>query len=237
VAVLALTDATVWIGGYDWTTDTNDVSLDVTCEELLATTFGSGGTKSRVAGLRDVEASVKGFWQSTPDAEAYGKLGTSNLPITIADAASEGSVAYFAQVAPVKYASFGSIGELTPFSLDAKGTGAHGVVRGQVALAKTTVTTTGAKGSAVQLGAVSAAQWLYAVVHCFTAGTTVTVKVQSDDNAGFTTPTDRITLSAITTVGGTWVTRLAGPVADTYYRFNVSAVTGSFSLAGAIGIG
>lgn len=237
MANLALTDATVWMGGYDWTTDTNDVTMTVSCEELECTTFGSGGTKARVAGLKDVEASVNGFWQSTPDAEAAARLGTANLPITVSDTAAEGSIAYFAQVGEFKYSAFGSIGELTPFTLDARGTGPYGAIRGKAALAKTTITTTGAKGTAVQLGAVGSTQYLYAVVHCFSAGTTVTAKIQSDDNAGFTSATDRITLSAITATGGTWVARLAGPITDTYFRFNVSAITGSFSLAGAIGIG
>ena len=110
------------------------------------------------------------------------------------------------------------------------------MARGKLTLSATNVTTTGAKGTGVLLGAVGATQYLYATVHCLTAGTTVTIKIQSDDNAGFTSPTDRITLSAITATGGTWVTRLAGSITDTYYRFNVTAVTGTFTLAGAIGI-
>lgn len=237
MATLALTDATVWIGGYDWTTDTNEAGLSISCAELDATTFGSAGTHARIAGLRDVELSLKGFWSSTADAEAFPPLGTANEVLTVADSLAEGSTAYFAQVGKFKYSEFGKVGDLVPFSLDGMNTGPYGAVRGMTTLKKTTVASTGAKGTAVQLGAVGASQYLYASVHCFSAGTTVSIKIESDDNSGFTSPTDRIALSAITGTGGTWVTRLAGSITDTYYRLNVTAITGSFSLAAAIGIG
>jgi hypothetical protein len=70
----------------------------------------------------------------------------------------------------------------------------------------------------------------------FSAGTTITVQVQSDDNAGMSSPTTVATIGPITVVGGTWMTPIAGPITDTYYRMNVSAITGTFSVAGAIGI-
>jgi hypothetical protein len=117
------------------------------------------------------------------------------------------------------------------------GTNGVGVVRGGVAKAKGNVSSTGATGSVQQLGDVAANEFLYATLHVFSAGTTITVQVQSDDNSGFSSPTTRATFSGVTTAGGNWVTRVAGAITDTYWRFNVSAVTGTFSIAGAIGIG
>lgn len=237
MTTLALTDATVWVDDYDWTGDSNDVGLNVSVAELDGTPFGAGGFHVRYAGLKDVDFSLKGFWSSTADAHGVPNLGTANQAVTVSDGDAEGSIAYFAQLGAFRYQPFGKIGDLVPFMLDAKNTGPYGAIRGMTTLKKTTVTTTGAKGTGVQLGAVGSTSYLYAVVHCFTAGTTATVKIQSDDNSGFTSATDVATLPAITTAGATWMTRVAGPITDTYFRVNVDAITGSFSLAAAIGIG
>ena len=86
----------------------------------------------------------------------------------------------------------------------------------------------------MNLGAVGASEALYAAFHVISSGTTITVALQSDDNAGFSSPTVRATLGPITTAGATWV-RVAGPFTDTYYRFVVTAITGSHIVAGAIG--
>ena len=122
------------------------------------------------------------------------------------------------------------------FELASKGSSIYGAVGGVLSVAKQTVSTTGAKGTAVEIGAISAAQFLYATLHVFSAGTTITVIIESDDNGSFTSATTRATLGPVTARGGTWLTRVAGPVTDTFWRMNVSAVTGSFVVAGAIGI-
>jgi hypothetical protein len=91
-------------------------------------------------------------------------------------------------------------------------------------------------GTGYQLGAVAATQYLYGALHIFTAGTTITVVLESDDNAGFSSATTRATLGPLTTTGGTWATRVAGAITDDYYRFRVTAITGTFSVAGSAGI-
>lgn len=237
MATFTLDDATIWVAGHDFTTNLNQVSLSVSATELDSTTFGGGGFRSRIAGLRSVQAQLAGFWDSPPDTAAFDNLGTADRVTTIAPESAETAPAYLFQAGTFTYQPFGQIGEVTPFSLDMMGANGVGVVRGQVAKAKGDVSSTGATGTGVQLGAVGASQHLYASLHTFAAGTTLTVLVESDDNAGFTTPTARATIGPVTTSGGMWMTRVAGPVTDTYYRLTVSAVTGTFSIAGAIGIG
>lgn len=237
----AFVDATTWVNGYDFTTDLNQVSLTATAEELDNTAFGSGGYRSRIGGLKTVSAQLAGFWQSAAsaavDPQAFPDLGVADRVVTIAPDDAETTTAYFFQGGKFSYDMFGQIGEVTPFTLGMQGTNGVGAVRGQVAKAKANVSATGATGSVVNLGAVGSTQYLYAVLHVFTAGTTITVQVQSDDSSGFASPTTRGTIGPITTTGGTWMTRVAGAITDTHYRFNVSAVTGTFSIAGAIGIG
>lgn len=239
---LALVDATTYVHGYDMTTDLNQISLNLSVEDQENTTFGSGGYRSRVGGLKSVDADLSGFWQSATadaiDPQAFAALGVADRPVTMSPDGAAGSVAYLFQAGQFSYEMFGSIGEVTPFSVSMMGTNGVGLVRGQIAKAKGSVAATGATGSAVNLGNVAAGQYLYAALHVFgTPGTTLTALVESDDSAGFASATTRITFPAITAAGGYWGVRLAGALAETHYRFRISAITGTFTIAGAIGIG
>lgn len=241
MSAFVMTDCTVYAGGYDFTGDTNKISLKADVDDKETTVYGQR-SKTRVGGLKDVMFEHSGFWQSAAssgavDPEAFSNLGVADRVVTVSPTGAVGETAYFFQGGIFNYELFGQIGDVTPFSLSTKGTNKQGLVRGQFAKAKGLASATGATGSAVQLGAVGATQYLYAVVHVFSAGTTITLKIQSDDSSGFSSATDVATLSAITAAGGTWVTRVAGPITDDWFRFNVTAITGTFTLAAAIGIG
>lgn len=240
MATIALTDAFVHVAGYDFTGDTNDVMLTAEAEVKDATTYGSAGWRENVVGLRMAALSMKGYWQSASsaavDPQAFPLLGTANEVVTVGDVNTEANVAYMAQLGKFKYDHGAPIGEVYGFSLDCQGTDGVGVVRGQLAAKKQSVDSTGQIGTGVQLGDATGL-YVYASLHVFSAGTSITVKVQSDDNANFTSATDvaTITGAAITTAGGYWMTRVAGDT-DTHYRLYVSACTGTFSIAGAIGV-
>lgn len=237
---LALVDATTWIGALDATGFLNSMSASMSVAELDSTVFGQGGYRSRKGGLKTVAAEYGGFFEAgtgTPDPEIFTNLGVADRVITLAPTATETSVAYMYQGGAFAYSPFGSVGELTPFTLSHMSTNAAGIIRGQVTKAKANVSSTGTTGTAVQLGNVGAAQFLYATLHVFGSGTSLTLVVESDDSGAFSSPTTRITFGPITTAGGTWGTRVAGALAETHYRINVTAVTGTFSIAAAIGIG
>lgn len=238
MATFALVDATTWVGGHDFTTDLNSISLNVEAEELDVTTFGGNGYRQRISGLKTNSSEQSGFWDSAPDAESFGNLGTKNEVATTSVDGQEESVAYLRRVGKFSYQQFGAVGEAAPFTLSMMGTDPHGVVRGQVALAKGAVSAPGAVGSPVNLGAVGASQFLYVAFHVFTAATTITLKVESDSAQAFSTPADvtGATIGPVTVAGGTWMTRVAGPVTDTWYRLNATTVTGTFTVAAAIGI-
>lgn len=234
----AFVDPLIYIAGYDMTQDLNEVALNISADELDNTVFGLGGFRRRIGGLKTVEASLGGFYQAgtgTVDPEVFSTLALSDRVITMTSAMTETTPAYMWQGGSFAYNPFGQIGTVTPFTLNYKGTNGVGVIRGQLAKAKGNVSATGALGSVVQVGDVTSTEYAYATLHVFSAGTTITVQLQSDDNSGFSSPTTRATIGPITTTGGTWMTRVAGPITDTYWRFNVSAITGTFSVAGAIG--
>lgn len=240
MATLALTDAFVHVAGYDFTGDTNDVMLTGDGEAKDTTTFGSAGWRESVLGLKSSAMAVKGFWQSASvnavDPQAFDQLGTANQVVTVGDSNAEGGVAYIAQLGKFNYQHGAPIGEVYGFSLDCSGTDGVGVVRGLLAAEKQTVSSTGQVGADCNLGDATG-KYVYGALHVFSAGTSITVKVQKDDNDTFSSATDVATFNggAISAAGGFWLTRTAGDT-DTYYRIYVSACTGSFSIAGAIAV-
>lgn len=97
--------------------------------------------------------------------------------------------------------------------------------------ATTTATTTGS-----QIGAVSAVESIYANLHVTAAtGSALNVVVQSDNNSGFTSPTNRITFTSATTVTSQNL-NLAGAITDDYWRISYTVSGGSFTFAVALGI-
>lgn len=251
MGAIALTNVTTHVGGYDFTTDTNNALLKLDAEGKDGTTFGSNGWKVIVPGLKQAGLDLAGFWQSAAsqavDPEAFTNLGVADRVYTIAESgaqpASPVSIvdparAYMFRGGSFHYEMFGEVGEVAPFKLNGMGTRGEGVVMGLLLKAKGNVSATGALGSTLDtLGfGVLTGQNLYVTFHVFTAATTITVQVQSDDNSGFSSPTTVATIGPITTSSGTWMTPVPGPITDRYLRLNVSAITGTFSVASAMGI-
>lgn len=236
----ALLDAGLYVAGHDFTADSNQGLLNLEAAVLDKTTFGSGGWMENATGLKTLAFNYSGFWQAAAsdsvDDEAFGDLAIERAHTWMINEV-ETEPAWLFNAAKTSYQLGGEVGPLAPFTLASTATDKFGAIRGQLAKAKGAANAVGALGSVVNLGAVAADQFLYATFHVFSAGTTITVQVQSDDNAGMTTPTTRGTIGPLTTRGGTFMARVAGPLAETHYRFNISAVTGAFVAAGAIGIG
>lgn len=248
MSAFAANNITTWFAGYDMTGDLNSTTLALQYDALEATPFqpGTNTTPGRVrtAGLETAQLDEVGFWQAgtgTVDPTAFAALGGASQVISVSPDGLESSVAYLMRARQFNYELFGQLGEVAPFRLSAQsargsGLASVGAIRGQVLKAKGNVAGTGGLGSVVQLGAVAAGQYLYAAVHVFSAGTTISMDLASDDNSGFTSGTTRGSIGPITTSGGTWMTRVAGPITDTYWLLNVTACTGTFSLACTAGI-
>lgn len=240
MAKFALLDCEIYVAGYDFTGDSNSAQVEMEAEALKATTFGSGGWDECIAGLKTTTLELEGLWEAgagTVDPEAFSAFGSTEQVHMLAPAGTETSVAYGWRAARFKYSLGGEVGQIAPFALSSQGSGADGAVRGQLAKSKGSVSATGQLGSVLDLGAPSASQFVYAGLHVFSVGTSITVQVQSDDSSGFTTPTTRATIGPITATGGTWLTKVAGPfTGEEFWRLNVSAVTGTFVVAGWIAV-
>lgn len=243
MTTFAANNITTWFAGYDMTGDLNQTTMPLEWEAQENTTYGATRTaRSRQAGLESVSSQVAGFVQhglGLVDETAFNSLRGGVQVITHSHDGAEGSPAYFYQARTFSYQLFGDVGGMAPFSLNAqgsKGNGSVGAVRGVVLKTKASVSATGATGTGNQLGAVAADQYLYAALHVFGVGTTLTAVLESAPTNAFAAPTTRATFGPLTTTGGTWATRVAGPITDTWYRLRVTAVTGTFSIACVAGI-
>lgn len=234
---IALLDATVYAGGYDFSADLNQCQMDESFEDKDVTTFRSAGARERKAGLSDTSFSMHGFWQSAAsqavDPEAFNNLGDQQV-FTFAPNYTDGTVGYAFRARTFNYTRGDQVGEIAQFDLSGMGSSGGGAVRGNLLLPKQSVTGI-VNGTGVQLGDVAAAENLYTAIHCFSAGTTATVIVESDDNGAFSSATTRSS-TVVTAAGGTWVTPVAGSITDDYWRVRTASVTGTFSIAVLVGI-
>lgn len=232
-----LTDAFVHVAGYDFTGDSNMLKLDASVDAKDSTTFGSGGWKEIEGSIRNVEMQMAGYQDAAGavDAEAFAALGTQ-VAYTAGLVETAGQAAYMFEGAKFNYELFGAVGELAPFSLGCYHKGSYGLVRGKLMKARGNVSATGALGSALELGAVAADQRLYATFHVFTAATTITAVLESDEDNTFASATTRATVGPLIATGGTWVTPISGAITDTWFRWRVTAVTGTFNVSAAAAI-
>ena len=227
-----LTDQRIFVDNYEITGDSNAVAIEYGAELKDCTVFGDD-TRTNKGGLKTVQVQVSGFYDAaTQDAEIFGNVGISDKPISIcAEGGAVGDIAYFFNAVGGEYSIGESVGELNKFEM---GAGAMGsLVRGVMAhnAADTAETSTGA-GTAQQLGAVSASQRLVAVLHVLESNGSgdqvMQVGVESDDNAGFTSPVTKIGFDINTTVGTSQIIELDGVITDDYYRASfIIAGTGS----------
>lgn len=224
-----LTNCGLWVAQYNLAGDANALSLGMTSELQDDTAIGDV-SRSRTGGLLTLGFSAEGYWNDVSDAILFDDVGLSDVPVTITPSGNTvGDRAFLARCAVAEFSPLGgAVGELRRFSVGGEGTGIA-VARGSL-LHNATRTATGNAPAGVQLGALSATQTLYAAMHVTTvSGTTPTlaVKIQSDDNSGFTSPTDRITFStANVTDNLAQFSSVAGAITDDWWRV-VWTITGT----------
>lgn len=235
-----LVDTKIYCDSADLTGYSNKVMLAPTADALDATTFGSGGWKARVGGLFDTTASLEGFWQAgdltQPDDLFWANLSDSQAALTFCPTAGTtvGDLCYLTRAMETKYDPSGQIGQLFAFAVDWSGN--WPVARGQILNPTGVVRSSSGNGTGRQLGAVAAGQRMYANLHVLAAsGTSVAVKLQSSVDNTFASPTDRITFTTATALGGQSAS-LVGPVTDTWWRAVWTVVSGSFTFVCSAGI-
>jgi hypothetical protein len=247
VSKFVLLNSRIFAGAVDLTSNSNKVELSEDREDKESTNFGSAGWKEVLGGLASTTLNASGQWEANDatkvDDDQFANLGTlggwSVIPAASSATVAAGDLAWLVKALRCKYMIGDQVGNVAPWSGENKGTSP--LVRGSVLHPPGTARTTTGSGTAVQIGAVAATKSLYAALHVYsisgTATPTITVKVQSDDNSGMTSPTDRITFTAATAVGGQY-SSVAGAVTDDWWRitWTISGTNPSFLLVATAGI-
>ncbi len=244
---MALHGANISAFGYvdlvDFTGLSEELLVAGTAEQRECTNFRSGGWREYRNVLKTWQFDTRNFWSSDSatdlDPQAFDALGVGGKVITSGMSEVEGDPAFFAQGMIPSYSWLeGSVGDLAKARVQAVSSdGTSGLVRGRLAVEYATFTTTGAKGTALNLGAVGATQKMYATQHLFgTPGSSITMVIESDADNTWASPTTRYTFGAFTTAGGRWATPVSGAITDSWFRANVSAITGTWVMACAIGV-
>ena len=229
----AMLNARIWYHDQALSTQLNAVALDYTAEELDATVL-TDTTRKRAGGLKDAQAAIAGFWNSTEDKALFDAIGL-NKPLLIAAGPTVGDVAYGMVALDGAWKLEGEHGELLGFNITLNSGNNGPLVRGQLMI---DIDLTGSgNGTARQLGAVAAAtNRVYSGIHVTAFdGTSLDVLVESDNVEGMGTALTRITHTQATGLTSEWLSAV-GPIADDWWRYTYTFVGTSASFAGVIGI-
>lgn len=239
MSTLIIKDQSVYMGGYDLTGRTNALALEYAADLQDITTLGLD-THARIAGLKMATAQVSGFMDiDDTDAFQFSNMGVVTEPFSFgASADTAGSVAYTMLAGEADLKLGAAVGDICKF--DAGAQSSSPLIRGTVLLnSKGTPLTSTGNGAALQLGAVSSTQRIYAAMHILGVGTgSVTAKLQSDATNSFSgSETDRITFSAASAIGSQW-SSVAGAITNTWWRirYTISGGAPSFKLVFVVGI-
>lgn len=237
-------DMSILVDGLELAAHGKNVTLATTVVPLDSTATNTIGWTSVIGGLKSGKVDMTLMQDVTAgsvDSTLFDLLGDASIPHSICTLSADGSTAYLFRGIPLKYTpTEGNVGGLAMAKLSGQSS-TGGVVRGTLIHPGSASRTSSSTGTGRQLGTVAASKSLYAALHVLSvAGTstpTLTVKVQSDDNAGFTSATDRITFAGATAVGSQW-SSVAGAITDDYWRisYTISGTNPVFSFAVTAGI-
>jgi hypothetical protein len=237
-------DMSILEGGYELAGHGKNVQLSVDVTPLDTTALSTAGWVTMIGGNKTatVDMTLMADMAAGWDLQAFTNFGTADVPRSIVTASADGSKAYLMRGITLGYTPLeGAPGELAMAQISGRSSTGP-MARGRLLHPTSVARTSSSTGTGRQLGAVVAGKSMYAALHVLTvSGTnpTLDVIVQSDDNAGFTTPTTRITLAQRTTTGTYGFGSVAGAITDDYWRISYTiggTGTPTFTFAVTAGI-
>jgi hypothetical protein len=238
MAAQSMTDCRIYLDAYDLSGQSNDMMSTLEVAELDTTNFDSAGWTEVIAGLRTSTYDVKGFLDyaaTKSDAALEAVFASSGKIVTFAEDDDTGATCVFGRGLTTSIDRTAKVGDLAMFAGTLKGSHPQSMVEGQVLRVRASTSAASGSGTAVQVGAALATEAGYGALHVFSSGGNLVVKIQSDDNAGFTSPTDRITFTTAAGPVAHWAS-VAGAVTDDYWRITWTLSAGTADFAVAFGI-
>lgn len=233
-----------YLGPLALAANTRDVGYSLAAAMVECTTYNDGGWECVAPGLKSGTITFDGF----TDFAAGGvddTLGVDGVggqyaisvyenptgTVTAGDHAriSRGVVTTFE---PIR----GAVGEMAGLMIGGK---FDAVVPEALVLHPEASRTATGTGTAVAMTGPTSSQRLYAALHvtAWSELTSLVVKVQTDDNSGFTSATDRLTFTTATGVTSEWSSVAGAFNTETYVRVSYTIVgTGSCTFACAAGV-
>lgn len=217
----AITDAKIYLSGYDLSGSSNSVSIAYEFPGIEVTSFGSD-CHYKIPGIPDLNIEAGGFAMTdgTDESEDVieALLGTANTPVSIGYSGADGTPGYFTKMMEHARSLGGPIGEAFGFQIQGCAQG-YKLVRGYY-LAPRASRTSSDTGTAKEISAVTATQKVYSALHVFAAsGTspTLDVIVASDENTDFGSAVTRITHTQFDDVGSE-IKSVDGAITDDCWR-------------------
>ncbi|MGW4476806.1 hypothetical protein ACWENQ_44745 [Nonomuraea sp. NPDC004354] len=249
MAKSVLLNTRIFAAGADLTGQSNKIEMSCEVEDKDGTAFRpvddpQAGWKEVLGGLASTSITSAGQWEAGDpgkvDNAAWANLaGRTAHPWTVCPlSAAVGELAYTSSGLITSYKQGDAVGEVAPWEAQAKGSSL--LVRGQVAHPPGMARTASGSGTGLNLGALAAGHRLLASLHVLSvSGTTpsLTVRVESDSDNTWASPTTRATFAAATAAGGQSA-EVAGAVTDAWWRvaWTISGTTPSFLFVAALGI-
>ena len=221
----AFTKPYIYIGGYKISPELVEAQIKYGHDVKQITTFGQD-TAINTPGLSNISFSGNGWVNAADNAQeeqVAANVGLSNVAVSFmpTNTPVAGDPALFFKALTSNYEVGGSIGDVLGFNFDMMGgDGGYPLCRGWVLEPGTASKTETGATTGQDLGGIGADQYLYAVLHVFSvsASDTIDVIIQSDDNVGFTSATNRITFTQASAIEGQFATRVSGAITDNYWR-------------------
>lgn len=230
----------ILLGAFDLSGDMNSVTIQRTQEGLGNDTFGpTKAFLARMGGIQDGVFGMAGLLELTNDGQderLAANMSLSNVPILVGfNGLDDFARVKFGLVQQGQYQAGGNAGERAEWTADGRISG--------YAMTDGNLMAVGAKtgtfdGTARELGAVSATQFLRGQIHA-TAKDTFTsavFKVQSAATEGGSYTT-RATFATITDLTSQHLVPVAGPFTDTWWKVICDSFTGtSLTIYAAVAI-
>lgn len=241
MAAYANVDISYLVGSLEVACNAKSVTANASCAVLDTTAVCTTGWSTFIAGQKTgtIQAELMADMVALGlDETLQGYFALADVPQSLSIGSADGSVTYFGRTLATQYQPIGgNVGELAMSALSAQ-TSTGPLVRGLRIHPTSVARSATGNGTAYQLGALSSSQTLHAALHVLdrTGTASMTLKIQSDDNSGMTTPTDRITsFTAATGRTYQWGSA-AGAITDTWYRC-VYTLTGTGTITFGVSLG
>jgi hypothetical protein len=230
-----LSDVKVYWAGYDLSGFANAAQLVEQAPLVDTPIFGDTGAR-RVAGPPQGSLGMAGYFDpETIDVQINAGIATGNNPVSvIPEGLTLGNTSMLFRAVVTEFMPFDAgVDKVGAFTFSALSDAGLRVVKGQL-LHSGSETATDAE-TAVEVGAISATQEIYAALHVLSGTGTLDVILQSAATDSWGAPTNRITFTQATGVTSEWKS-LAGAVTDAWWRASWTIATGPFSFVLTVGI-